>query len=413
MKIIRNKIFILLFIISCNNLFAADSPYSKFGIGNIFIPQNVISSGRAATGISLSSIYYSNRLNPAGLNLIGKTVFSADAYYNGMHIQDTKANNFLSSFKFFGFDLTIPLSTSKGITTNLGLIPYSSVDYTIKKNVVIENFSNELEYKGDGGLSNAYLSASFNLINELSLGLKLNYIFGNIYHQITQNAGASKTEIYRVTKLYNLNGTFGLIYSGLGKLIGLKEAHQINFGFIYSNQFNLNAEVNRYFDFYFNQRLVTQDTLLMEKSKLQIPAALGFGISYVYNKRYLLASDIYFQNWSSTQPIVDMDGKFKNNLRYSFGLEIIPYTGKVSQLQRFGYRAGMFYNQSYLRVNSVDIDELGFTIGTDFPIFGDTRLALGFEYSIRGDKKVQRDKIYKLTIGLIGTELWFVRPEEE
>lgn len=413
MKILKAQIFIVFFLISFSNLFAGGSTFSKFGIGDIFIPQNVISSGRAATGISLSSVYYPNRLNPAGLNLISKTIFSADTYYNGVYLKDTKSNNYLSSFKFYGFDLTIPLATSKGITTSIGLVPYSYVDYSIRKNVTIENIYNQLEYKGDGGLSNLYLGTSFNLLGDLSIGLKFNYIFGNIYHQITQNAGASKTEIYRTIKLDNINGTFGLIYSGIQKLIGLNENHNLSFGLLYSNAFNLNAEVNRYFEFYHNQGLVTQDTILMEKSKFKVPAVLGFGVSYIYNNRYLLATDIYIQNWDNIQPIADMDGKFRNSVRYNFGAEIIPYSGKVSQFQKFGFRAGVFYNQSYLNVNSVDINELGFTAGTDFPIFGETRLALGFEYGIRGDYKLQKEKTYRLRFGIIGTELWFVRPEEE
>lgn len=407
------KPVLLLLIFSFFQLYAQGSGYSRFGIGDLILPHSALSSGRAATGFSLSSSYYPNRLNPAGLNLMKKTTFSADMFYNGFQLTDSKNSNYLSGIKFYGFDLSIPISTSNGLVVNFGLIPYSRVDYTIKRWVNLENNLHNLEHKGDGGLSNVFLASSYNIKEDISVGFRLNYIFGNIYHSITQSSGAYKNEIYRTLRFHNLNGTLGLIYSGFSKLLGLENSHKINFGLALSNKFNLNAEVNRYFNYYSNGNLITQDSLFIEKGQLTVPTAVGFGISYVYEERYQVTSDVYIQDWSKTKLLTDMAGKLRNNVRYSFGFELIPYTGKVSTLRKFGFRAGGFYNQSYINVNSGDINEYGFTAGTDFPIFGDTRLALGFEYSIRGEEKNQKDNIYKLTIGIIGTELWFVRPEEE
>lgn len=407
------KIIFLLSIFSCFQLFAQGSGYSKFGIGELILPQTTLSSGRAAAGLSLTSQYYPNRLNPAGINLIKKTNFSADVLYHAFQMQDTRNNNFLSSLKIYGFDVSLPVFTPKGIVVNFGLIPYSRVDYTIRKNETIENYLHNLEYKGDGGLSNAFLGISYNLIEGLSAGVRMNYVFGNIEHVIAQSTGSLKNEIHRTSKFYGLNGTAGLIYTGFGKLVGLGSLHNLNFGVVFANNFSLNAEVSRYYNYYHNQKLITQDSLLIEKTNFNVPAYLGFGISYIYNNRYLITSDINIQDWSRTKLLSDMSGELRKNVRYSLGVELIPYTGRVTTLRKFGFRAGVFSNQSYIRVNSYEVDEYGFTVGTDFPIFGDTRLALGFEYGIRGEEKFQKDKIYKLTIGIIGTEQWFVRPEEE
>ena len=76
-------------------------------------------------------------------------------------------------------------------------------------------------------------------------------------------------------------------------------------------------------------------------------------------------------------------------------------------------RVGFFYDQTYYKIKAEKINEVGFTTGADFSIYGNTRVSIGLEYSMRGVVSLQQDKIFRVSVGLNAAEMWFVRPEED
>lgn len=406
----KNFIYLFFILLSFNQLIAGigGSTYSRYGIGDLQYHSNVSARGMGGTAIASLSPFNANRLNPAGWTQINRTRFSADLFYQGFSINDGKQKSFLSGINYYGFDFAVPISDSNGIVLAAGLLPYSRVDYNIYTKGSFNSFNYDLNYIGVGGISTAYIGGSYSPIPQLHFGAKLNYFFGNINHQINQtftSGSATSFELHRVQKLFGINGTAGVIYNGL---------NDINVGFLISTPSNLTAELNRYYKYLDGGNIITRDSILIEESNFKIPLALGLGVSYTTNNRYHFAADFYTQDWSKTEMLRETPGTLKNNQRFSLGAELIPLSEtKISYLERVGLRIGFYYNQTYYQIKNEKINEIGITAGTDFPIFGETRFAVAFDYSTRGTTSLQKDNIYRVSFGINGAELWFLRHEEE
>jgi hypothetical protein len=412
------KIIITAFFIINQSLSGTGgSNISRYGLGDIQYLSGSYSIGMAGTSVSVLSKIAANRLNPAGWTIIDRTRFSIDVYYQGYSIKSANDKNYLSGIAFQGFDLSIPISTEHGIVFGAGLIPYSKVNYNILVKDSGVDYAYDLFYQGEGGLSAAHLGVSGKLFSDLHLGIKLNYLFGNIFHNIKQtvtSGTATSFELYRSTLLYGLNGTIGLIYSGLGKNFGLEESKKLSVGLVISPSSNLNARNERAYNYYNNTTLLSQDTISNEEGKISIPLSIGFGASFLQNERYQIACDYYLQNWGKSKFFGATPDQIRNSSRFSIGAEIVPLKGiKISEWERMGARVGFFYNQSYYKIQGNAINEFGFSTGFDFPIYGETRLSIGLEYTLRDLPNLENDKIFKVSLGLNVSELWFVRSEED
>jgi hypothetical protein len=227
--------FLIAVIITVSQTIAGTggSNFSRYGLGDIQYPRGSFSMGMAGSTISVLSSASANRLNPAGWTIIDRTRFSIDVYYQGFSIKSVAESNFLSGIFFEGFDMSIPVAKEYGIVVGAGLHPYSNVDYNILVKELATDYVYDLSYVGEGGLSAAHIGVSGSLFTDLHLGAKLNYLFGNINHNIKQiitSGTASSFELYRSTRFYGFNGTFGLIYTGLGKNLGMAESNKWSVG---------------------------------------------------------------------------------------------------------------------------------------------------------------------------------------
>ncbi len=403
-------IFSLLFIGLFNSLDAGTggSGFSRYGLGDLQYNRSTAAIGMGGTGISIVNPTHINRLTPAGWTNISHTRYTIDAMYQGFSISDNSDKTFLSSIVFNGFDLAIPVSTYNGVVVGTGLLPFSRVNYNIVSQELLGDKYYSLSYVGEGGLSVAHIGSSVILFNDFHVGAKLNYTFGIINHNIKQSfttEGYSSFEVTRTTRMNGLSGTIGLIYTGINKL---------NAGFLYSTSSNLKTEAERWYNYMDKGGVITRDSTQTVADKIRIPGAFGFGVSYIHDNRYQFAADYSFRNWEKTNISGLILQDIKNSRRICFGVEILPVrTQKATDWQKIGYRAGFYYDQTYYSINGEAINETGFTLGSDFSIFGETRLSIGLEYALRGTKNLQRDNIYKVSIGLEGAELWFMRPEED
>jgi hypothetical protein len=99
----------------------------------------------------------------------------------------------------------------------------------------------------------------------------------------------------------------------------------------------------------------------------------------------------------------------------SSGIEFLPARDAVSYWQRVVYRAGAAYNSTYYSFNGETIREAFATAGIGLPISADARLNLGLQAGIRGTTAngLQRDTIVRFSLTISGSELWFLKFEED
>ena len=398
---------------------AADggSIYSRFGLGDIRYGYSAQSLGMAGAGIAVRSASNIDATNPAAWSSIVRTRYTISALYEGYSSNDGKTTAFLSSADFNGAMIAVPISPKSGIVFAGGITPMSRVNYNAVAPASNSGLDYSLRFLGSGGVSTAHAGLSASLTDDLHAGLKYQYYFGTLRHTVQQNFTTSaytNAEVIRSTTLRGSGVTLGLIYSGLGRLLRLAETEHLSIGAYFSSAASLSTDQDDYFS-YAAGGLTTRDTSAVAHGQDHLPTAFGGGLSYTTD-RLTLAADLQYQNWNAFTSDGAHPTELRDSYRYSAGIELLPKHDPTAPFtQRMGYRAGVFYHQTYYQIGGQGINEFGVSAGTGLPIFGDTRLHIGAEYAMRGtnDYQLQKDNILRLSFTISGGELWFVRPQEE
>jgi hypothetical protein len=215
----------------------------------------------------------------------------------------------------------------------------------------------------------------------------------------------------RTVNVYGFDFTFGFIYTGLGRLTGLKSLESFNVGAILSTATNLDATQNN-----INIVSLGQDTLTGRGGKIHIPVSGGIGFSWLLGGKYLVAGDYLHQQWGDFEYFGEHPQQIRNSTRLSLGIEIEPSQERgTSYWNRVAYRFGIYHLASYYQIGAESINEVGVTSGLGMPIGADTRLDFALEYGRRGTiaQQLLQDSIFRFSITLSLGEKWFVRTEEE
>lgn len=390
------------------------SGYSRYGIGDIQFFAGGRSAGMGGTAIALLSSTSLNRINPAGETKLSLTHFTGTFSYEGFRTTDGIQSAYLSSGNFGGAFLALPLSLDNGLTFTTGFTPYSSVNYKVQSELTIGSVSYTQLYSGEGGLSTALAGLAIAPIDSLSLGLRVNYLFGQIRSESDATFNSTDFASTKYQRTLNVNGfdvTLGFIYTGLARLTGLKSLSGLNIGGILSTATNLNATQEN-----INILSIGQDTLTGKDGKIHIPASQGIGFSWLFGEKYLVAGDYFHHLWGDFEYFGVHPPQIRNSTRVSLGVEIQPSRERgASYWNKVAYRFGSYYLSSYYRIRSESINEVGITSGLDLPIGGDTQLDLALEYGRRGttNQGLLLDNIFRLSITLSVAEKWFIHTEEE
>lgn len=393
------------------------SIYSRFGLGDIRYGFSAQSLGMGGSGLAMRSSTNIDPTNPATWSSIIRTRYSVSALYEGFSVTDGASSAFLSSAEFSGAMIAIPISTNSGVVFGGGITPASRVNYNTVAPSAQAGLNYTLRFLGSGGLSAAHAGVSASLNDDLHAGVKLQYYFGSLRHTVRQDFTSSQytnAEVIRSTQLRGVGATLGLIYSGLSGAFGLPQPDRLSLGAYVSTASNLTTDQDDFLS-YAAGGVTTRDTTTVAHGETRLPAAFGVGLSYA-TERAVFAADLQYQNWNAYTESGVHPAEIRDSYRYSAGAELIPKRDAAAPFtQRMSYRAGLYYHQTYYRINGEPINELGLAAGFGIPIFGETRIHLGAEYAMRGttDNQLQKDKILRFSFTMTGGELWFVRPTEE
>ncbi len=395
------------------------SAYTAFGLGDLRYSPSVRSMGMGYTGIGLPSPAYINALIPASWTRINRVRIEANGIYEGINTAEEGRSLYQAKGLFNGAMLAIPISQQNGIVLSGGFSPYSIVGY----NTAFTASQNGLDYNinevGSGGLYRGVLGLSYAPAEDAAFGASLNYLFGNftqerVFSPLTPGASGSTFFVEEANR--GVNFTLSGMYSGFGKFsealrplsLGVVLTTEANMKFDLSNRVNFSSE---------------QDTFGVTEKRMTIPVAFGVGAAYQVADRWLLAADFFTQAWSNAR----YDGLpfefIRNSSRFGLGAEKLPIKDASAWLDKLAYRLGVSYHQTYFEIFGQPINEIAFTTGFTMPVAGETRLSVGIEYALRGEKKavqgnngnvnLLKDSIIRVALSLSIAELWFVRYEEE
>lgn len=389
---------------------SAGSPYSKFGYGLLNDNATAAQKQMGGVGYAMNSGRQVNVKNPASYAFIDSLTFLFDMGVDftirkseQAAFGDTEAQK--ESREGGGLDyITMQVPVGKRFGASFGILPYSSVGYSF--GTKIDNGHNSRE--GSGGLNQLYLGFAGKVIDNLSVGFNISYLFGNIINDIYTTTNTSSQSLFeQVTEVRDWHLEVGAQYN-----LNLNPDNRVTFGVVYSPKKTLlgHSEVTMY-DVNADTEPKTFERMSL-KGNAQLPETWGAGVSYLWRKKLLVEADFTYQPWSKVK-VVNHDGfepnKFDNRWQASFGGEY-THSNRGSYLKRMTYRAGAFYNRDYMMVGDNHVKEYGISCGFGLPtLSGKTLINLGFEYRHRqaAPTSLLKENYFNIRLGINFNELWF------
>ena len=405
--------------------YGAYSPYSIYGIGDISQEGTAFNKSMGGVGLATRNRRFINYLNPAAVTARDSLSFMADfglQQSNKVYSQG-KLKSAHNTFNIYNFVMSFPIYRSSAFM--VGITPFSDVGYDFSSietdpNIIGQTGNISYDSYGTGSVYQVFAGAGVTFWKRLSLGAEAIYYFGNI-DKVT-NMDYSNSSYRSVNSGSDLmvrgtTGKFGLQYEQ--KLGG--DVSMI-IGATYRLSTSLKGTALNYR--YANQDSVT-DTLKNEsadlrKAGLRIADELGVGISFKGGEKWSAEFNYLRSDWrnsgfdSASGFSVKSDTEtFSSAVSQSFraGFEIVPNRNDIRYyLRRCAYRAGVYYDQSYYKLNGNNVNSMGITLGVTLPVFRlYNGLTLGVDLGQRASTRnnMIRERYATFVIGFNIHDIWF------
>ena len=408
----KHIFFIVIFAVClAQNVFAqgtvAVSPYSAYGIGDLFPMSSIRQVGMAGVGIGLSDAASLNLSNPASYADIQLTCFDFSGYFN--LVKQRTSNEQVTQYSGGLNCLAFAFPSRKKFGLGFGFAPYSVTGYRFRqvetRYLDTIQFTNNLFRQADGGLNRVFLGAGIRVSKKLSIGPEFAFIFGttNYYHSsVPTISNAAAVEFQNRVYANGFLGRFGLFWKDS---LNTKQAYSI--GFTSELATNLTAE-NRLINYY------VSDTLYSTRGKITLPMLFGLGLG-VSAKTYRLGLDVSWQDWTKFKYLERQDSLMQK-WHIRLGGEFLPAVTAGSYFSKVDYRAGLFYEQGYLNLRGYQLQHFGISVGAGFPLPRSfSRVHCGIIFGTKGttQNKLLQENYLKVYLGVGFVERWFVKRKIE
>lgn len=393
------------FAVSQNN---TNSPYTRFGYGDI--TESTATELRGMGGVSLGnrSINTINSMNPASYSSVDSLTFMFDLGASARFTRFSDASNAKNTFNANLEYITMRFPIAKWLGFSAGMQPFSLVGYNFSQQdaLIMPNESEkkinyQQSFSGSGGFSQIYGGLSLNLFNHISLGANAYYIFGDASNYLLQSfentSGFTPSYYNNQIKVNDFKFRYGLqAYNTFA------DKHDVTIGLIYENKNKLNG----------NFTATLNNDTIKNISGFELPQTIGGGISYTYNKKLTVAFDYVQQGWGDALYFGKKD-TLMNTSKYAVGLEYIPNPSSIKISDKIRYRVGFSTSNQYYKVdNAVQPNNFIFSVGAGFPTrTGKSMMNVSLEYGKIGSVNRLREDYLKLSFSASINEFWFFKPK--
>lgn len=391
------------------------SPYSFYGIGMTTFKGTV--ENQSMGGLSfLSDSIHLNLRNPASYGKLGLTTYTLGGSHKVSEVMTDEESGTTNTTSLDYLAIGIP--TGK-FGFGFGLIPYTAVGYDILE--ANESAGTVTRFSGKGGITKVFLSGGYEVNDNISLGVNVDYNFGNIQNKnifIREGLEFGSREINR-SDVSGFTFTFGLEYERM-----LKEGLQFNFGAYYSPEADLKSQNERELAtiIFSNTGLdvpVDARQIDLENGDLTVPSSFTVGSGIGKPKKWFLGVEYTGSEASdfSNRSFALQGATYNKSNSYKAGGYYIPnYNSLTSYFSRIVYRGGLRFDETGLNLDGEDINEFGISFGVGLPA-GRTfsNINLGFEYGQRGtkDSGLVLEDFFNARISLSLNDRWFVKRKFE
>ncbi len=389
----------------------SNSPYSRFGLGDLQSFSTATQSAMGGVGIASYDPLSINVINPASYSSVFAQRFTMQT--GGIHttklLQTSTQNQVVNSTNFNYLMFSFPLSKFWG--TSVGLLPYSEKSYSFSD--AITDPSADLLFEGNGGLTRIYFGNSINVNKNLSIGANLNYLFGNLNSSRKVFFNDVRVFNTKINEDINIKGfyfDFGLMYKAkLGKWNSV-------LGFTMDNGSEISAEKTSLIETFRSggEFELIEDTISFDQQlggSLVLPTSMGFGLA-LSNEQWKIMADYKSDNWEEYN-LFGTNDDLENSSRLALGFEFVPDKKSINRYYKMiRYRLGMYSSKTYLNLKNQQLDEKAITLGFGLPLKRSGSLVnLSVELGQMGttDDGLIKESFASFKIGFIFSDIWFIK----
>lgn len=421
----------------------SNSPYSSFGLGELGGLDHAVFGGAGNSNITFIDSTNLNFYNPASYNTLatGQPLFSLGLSSRLSNYQEGQASYSNGIYSVQHFVMAFPFSRHFGLA--FGLKPYSRTGYDFTTYDAIGSDSLRYTHKGKGGINDAFIGFSTDLLRfektRLSVGVNAGYLFGASVNERSSTivdgnlmSGGIEINSLRTSSFhYSLGGYFSHTFNKNHSVL-------LSATFDPKQQLNSSIDIGRYYSI--NVNLPSEYDTISQISgatgKISSVPIFAYGLRYTWNRpsakenKKRLNTEISVhasyttEKWDSFNIPFDTVGtSYLNSSRLSVGIQYIPeteyITGKSTSkyYERMRYRAGFYSNTLPYTTNGLQVKDFGTTFGIGLPIAIQNSVSsvnLGFSTGLRGVGESQSlsERYYGINVGISiapGGDRWFVK----
>lgn len=412
----NKALFSALFImgaVAANAQSSTNSPYTRYGLGELSDQAFAHNAAMGGIGYALRSSEQINVMNPASYSAVDSLSFMFDIGM-GLKSSNYQENGYKTNAKNASFDyLAMQFRLHPRVGFAVGFTPYSNVGYKFSRTSDIENSDDVTltnTFYGDGGLQQIFGGIGFKVLDNLSIGANVGYLYGEIDYQTlaTLSNGGDQTTTYNNISINSYIANFGLQYTQK-----LSKTDKVTLGLVYGLGHDLKSTETKGIQVTDGSSYseLTEETI---KDSYGIPSTFGAGLTWQHKQNLTVGADYTLQQFENVKYDNSTDF-YKNRTRIGAGIEYMPSLYGRNYLSRIRYRAGAYYSSSYMKLPEYDgPKEWGVSAGFGLPLHlfqRNTVLSITGQYvrvlpSVKGMLSENR---FVLKLGLTFNEHWFMK----
>ena len=408
-----------------------NSPFSRFGLGDVNSPNFVPVSSMGGIGAVYHNPYITNIVNPASLGFLKATSFEVAVAGKWGRLEKNDFQEDIYSGNLQYLSLSIPVinpinqilerkEVDLSGSINISISPVSQVGYLIISGGDVDSVGTVGSiFRGQGGTNRLNLGTGWKY-RGFAVGINLGYLFGaleyqtltdltddvdNAYNHLARNNYTIRGFLYdlggmyqyqlRKSKRQNLrNVTLGVHFNSATSFTGKDD---------YLNM--VQSPVTGHSD--------TAEYRLGEPVDGRLPGKFGIGVMIEENNRYKAGLTFTKSSWSKYENSARPE-QLKDTWRLAAGWAYTPDAVSItSYLKRVEYRAGGFYGTDFRTLDGEQASEYGVSIGMGFPFIQQrlfSYLNVSIEYGWRGVAESLKENYLRLKLGVnLNDTQWFIK----
>lgn len=395
---------------------AARSPFSSYGLGEQYGTALAQAQGMGGVGYSNPQFLYINNQNPALLVFNRLTTFQAGVIGEQRSQTSDSVSEKSGSGNLNYLALAVPV-ISGWWTTSFGLMPYTRLNYVLNYKEPIPGTTEytDIIEEGSGGVNQFYWSNGVSINKNISVGLKIAYLFSSaesVYSNLLINSKvplSARVNDRTFISDFVFTPAVSIRLDSLGP-----RNHRLNFGLVYDLKTTLDAKFNRVMERWNAAGFLDSTTVISNQpGAITMPGNLMFGASFSpYPYKWQAALDASFADYSQYR---DLEGKNRyesNSWRVAGGFEYTPDRTSLSNyLNRITYRTGLSVENYPFLANGNTVKDFGITFGVSLPVNRISSLDLAVKWGKKGDKALNaiEENYFKIYFGITFNDQWFIK----